>query len=559
MSNEKFSPQLLRAILKSDGVDAGDVELNDLPTLAPPGQSSIQKLDALERKKALKQLASLISQFRSVSGSPDELISFQLEELPNLLRLLAELAMEVKVDDKNREEKKKVLHVAAAMLRRMLHGSSASHYRVLGLNAGATTAQMAEHYQLLYKLFWFDEAVDPQRKSRLRISEAYTVLKEPELRHRYDEDLTRLEQQTQRSADSERKRLWPVVAAALLLALGLAGTTLFLGKTSETTDTDVASLPDSLGENAASVPDTPDESIAFLPEEDTTFAEREAVVAGLDLEPRLPDASLTLPADVDDTAKSGDETNADADQEATDVRLELPEETGLQPSAARSDSKKAAFKEQDSPEQLVKLEPVRTYVISEHEKPAPAEEKDDEGVTISIPPAVQSSGVPLVISPRVALPQGKASAVEKKTEELPASAALSTSPSSTASAVASEPTIVVIGSPGLSVDNLTREQVRAIFLGNNSRLPSGEQVTVVATQGGGSAKNIFYQNVIGKTPRQLKIHWAKLRFQGKQQPPKHLADDEAVKDSVANSSGVIGIIKSSAVDDSVKILLSTGN
>lgn len=122
-----------------------------------------------------------------------------------------------------------------------------------------------------------------------------------------------------------------------------------------------------------------------------------------------------------------------------------------------------------------------------------------------------------------------------------------------------EPVMVVIGSPGLSVNSLTREQVRAIFLGKTTRLPSGELVTAVAQNGNSSVEEMFYQDIIGKTPRQFKIHWTKIRFQGKQHPPEFLANDAAVRDRVAHSSGVIGLITNTAADSSVKILLVPGN
>ena len=587
MSNEKFSPQLLRTILESDGVDTS--EMKDMPTLSPPGQSSIKPLDAAERKKALKQLASLISQFRSVSSNPEQLMSFNLDELPNILRLLAELATEVKVDDKNREEKKKVLHVAAAMLRRMLHMPDASHYRVLGLDPGATPAQITEHYQLLYKLFWFDETIDPQRKSRLRISEAYTVLKEPESRYRYDEDLARLEQQALRSANSGRRRgVWGVLAAVLLVGLGLSGILLFSGK-DETSDTDMVSLPTDAGsddggeavvaETASQLPDaasTSSQDMVSMPADDMELPAEQLSMS----EESTADLELELPETVplrDDEKPDGQQSVPE--QDVANVRLELPEATLLpaQRAVEKPENKLAAaikteegsspsgsvgeenvVPQQDDPELLSAQTPVQKYDISKPEETASTSMEGEGDVgdlsfSVDIPPVVQQPEAALVISPRVGGPDLKEQATA--TEELPASASLS--PPSSGLQEEVEPAMVVIGSPDLSVDSLTKEQVQALFLGKESRLPSGERVTVVTQQGSGSIKETFYRDVIGKTSRQLKIHWAKLRFKGRQQPPNQLVDDEAVRDAVANSSGMIGIIRNTAVDDSVKVLLDT--
>ncbi len=149
-------------------------------SLKPPSYLLTNTLNKFERNEALKQLASQISEVCSSSGRSDELMSFQLEKLPNILQLLAELAIEAKTSDIKKEEKNKILHVSAAMLRRMLHMPEASHYRVLGLDSKADSAQIVEHYQLLHELFWFDVTIDPQQKSRLQIFEAYTILSDSE-------------------------------------------------------------------------------------------------------------------------------------------------------------------------------------------------------------------------------------------------------------------------------------------------------------------------------------------------------------------------------------------
>jgi len=114
--------------------------------------------------------------------------------------------------------------------------------------------------------------------------------------------------------------------------------------------------------------------------------------------------------------------------------------------------------------------------------------------------------------------------------------------------------MVVIGSPSLRVNVLKKEQVRDIFLGREPRLPNGERVTLFAPQENSSAMVKFYRDVLGKSPRQLRIHWAKIRFQGRYHPLEQVADDMMVRERVARSGNAIGIVRSTAVDDSVKVL-----
>ena len=564
MSNDKFSPQLLRAILKAEGVESDGKGMEDMPVLTPPGQPSVQKLAPQERKDALRQLASLISQFRSLSVDSDELMSFHPEEMPNLLRLLAELATEVKEDDKNREEKIKVLHVAAAMLRRMLHGSDTSHYRVMGLSTGATPAQISEHYQLLYKLFWFDEAVDPQRKSRLRISEAYTVLKDPELRRRYDEDLARLEQTRLAGSEPRRKR-WPLVAAVLLAVSGVTGLLLFSGGGSDESDREVALQPGAPEE----------EVVSSLPEK-----QEEAVHK---TEPLLPDAFPGHTAREDAILKeggaaedgdAGDDVETDAQRTESLIAEQIQAPKGVTapsrevktPQTEKTSEQKEpglqiAGAETDSPELKSAGTPVETedkqrYEIAQTEPipaaaPARKNEPALETPTIELP-----SAAPPVISPATPQPRFSSPREESEPEAPSTTAMLSSPPSGVEATAAREPDLVVIGSPELSVDELTKEQVRAIFLGEKGWLPTGERVAFAVPRRSRIVDKLFYQGVVGKSPRQLEIHWAKLRFQGKQQPPDYLPDEMAVKKAVVSSPGMIGIVKSDVVDDSVKVLLT---
>ncbi|MEC5218006.1 ABC-type phosphate transport system substrate-binding protein [Actimicrobium sp. GrIS 1.19] len=66
----------------------------------------------------------------------------------------------------------------------------------------------------------------------------------------------------------------------------------------------------------------------------------------------------------------------------------------------------------------------------------------------------------------------------------------------------------------------------------------------------------FYQKATGKTGVQVKAFWSKQIFSGKGQPPKEVGDSAAVKGLVANNPNLIGYIDKSALDGSVKQVLS---
>lgn len=561
----------MKSILQTDGIDADTVDGGPVPE--SPEQSKIKSLNAQERKKALKQLASLISQFRSGSGNQDELISFRLGELPNLLRFLAELATEAKAEDKNRKEKKKILRISAAILRRMLHVPDASYYRVLGLNAGATPAQIAEHYQLLHKLYWFDETIDPQRRSRLRISEAYTVLKDSGSRRRYDEELKGPDRQTSHSANYSRRRgLWPFVVAALLVISGLSGVYLYYGKNSET---NIVSLSEENTQPEQSGQAEADDSSGDQPVVAVGTKARAGSSAVVQSEPVREDVSTPIDYVAeqekqvvpDSPVASADSVQPDVSSGTENKAINTQLDDGRTDSIPVAASRKTDASPEDSVRSKVIVPDRKTsetasgkmseeqHNISESASSSSTGKKHDVAVSLIKPPVVHFPDTSLVVPPRLDISEAEKPGLVSQEEHPAEQPIASVSKTHVAEPVNNtQPFMVVIGSPGLSVDSLTREQVRAIFLGKKLRLPSGEQVSVLAPQGDSSLKTRFYRDILGKTPRQVKIHWAKVRFQGKLQPPKHLADDEAVKEAVAYSPGMIGIIRNTAVDDSVKIL-----
>ncbi len=112
--------------------------------------------------------------------------------------------------------------------------------------------------------------------------------------------------------------------------------------------------------------------------------------------------------------------------------------------------------------------------------------------------------------------------------------------------------VVVIGNKanGQSVDLAF---VTKVYTGTTSAWPDGSALTPLdhADEGvrGGMA------GMLGKTAASLKSTWATLMFAGKGTPPKVPGGDAEVKAAVAANKGAIGYIKTTAVDDSIKVLV----
>lgn len=110
--------------------------------------------------------------------------------------------------------------------------------------------------------------------------------------------------------------------------------------------------------------------------------------------------------------------------------------------------------------------------------------------------------------------------------------------------------VVVIVNPKHAAVSMTAAQVADLYLGKDGSLVPFD-LKEPAT-----LRNEFYQKVAGKDAAQVKAIWARLVFTGKQQPPKEMDSAAQVIKQVAGSEKAIGYVDKSAVDGSVKAVLT---
>lgn len=114
---------------------------------------------------------------------------------------------------------------------------------------------------------------------------------------------------------------------------------------------------------------------------------------------------------------------------------------------------------------------------------------------------------------------------------------------------------VVVGAKS-TASALTADQAAALFLGKSDQLP-GVGVALLLDQPESSAvRDTFYTKVTSKSAAQVKAAWSRLVFSGKATPPKEVGSSAEVKKLVASNQNAVGYIEKSAVDASVKVLLS---
>ncbi len=115
--------------------------------------------------------------------------------------------------------------------------------------------------------------------------------------------------------------------------------------------------------------------------------------------------------------------------------------------------------------------------------------------------------------------------------------------------------IAIIVNPNSGVSQLSKSQVKRLFLGKSRRFPNGHRALPVNQDEDSPVRIEFNQKVLQKNERQIKAYWSKKIFSGKAQAPKELSNDMAVKRFVAQTPNAIGFIDARYVDDSVVVVL----
>ena len=115
--------------------------------------------------------------------------------------------------------------------------------------------------------------------------------------------------------------------------------------------------------------------------------------------------------------------------------------------------------------------------------------------------------------------------------------------------------VVTVVSAKSPVTTLSKSQVVDIFLGKASRFPEGGAAVPIDQAEGALARDEFYLKLAGKSPAQLNAHWSKIIFTGRGQPPKEVANGDAVKRLLLANPAAIGCVDRSLVDGALRVVV----
>jgi ABC-type phosphate transport system substrate-binding protein len=109
---------------------------------------------------------------------------------------------------------------------------------------------------------------------------------------------------------------------------------------------------------------------------------------------------------------------------------------------------------------------------------------------------------------------------------------------------------VVVVVNAANSEAVSKDQIANVFLGKSTALTPIDQAD------GSAIRGEFYKKVADKDAAQAKALWSKLVFTGKATPPKEVASSADVKKAIAANPKAIGYIEKSAVDATVKVVLT---
>lgn len=134
------------------------------------------------------------------------------------------------------------------------------------------------------------------------------------------------------------------------------------------------------------------------------------------------------------------------------------------------------------------------------------------------------------------------------------SSAWAQSPGHSASDSSPEDGVVVVVSPENQLTELSRQRLIDIYLGRNRHFPNGQRAQPLEQRPDSQAREIFYEQYLGRSASELKAYWSRLVFTGRGRPPPDVGNGQAIKEKIAQNPQAIGYIQTSLVDDSVRVV-----
>ena len=114
--------------------------------------------------------------------------------------------------------------------------------------------------------------------------------------------------------------------------------------------------------------------------------------------------------------------------------------------------------------------------------------------------------------------------------------------------------VVVISHPGLALNELDRDTLRAIFAMRLRTWPSGQGAEVYVLASDDPVHATFVKEWLSVYPHQLQLAWDRIVFSGTGQAPHRVRSQQDMIDTVATTPGAIGYIEREYLDERVQAI-----
>ena len=102
--------------------------------------------------------------------------------------------------------------------------------------------------------------------------------------------------------------------------------------------------------------------------------------------------------------------------------------------------------------------------------------------------------------------------------------------------------IIVVANTQDKTINLTRQEVRNLFMGGALRY----ELTAVALPANNQTRVIFNTKVVGLTESRIQSYWAQMRFSGRKKAPKEINNEALVIEYLKNNQGSVAYLPADA-------------
>src|ERR1700739_424719 len=128
------------------------------------------------------------------------------------------------------------------------------------------------------------------------------------------------------------------------------------------------------------------------------------------------------------------------------------------------------------------------------------------------------------------------------------------------SASGAEQSLAIIVNQSNSVENVSTEELRKIFLGERSHWPNGRRITLVMMEPGQPERETLLRDVCRMSEADLRRRFLQGLLTGEVRvSPKTLSSPAGVRKFVFNVPGAIGYLRPEDVDDAVKVIRIDGH